>query len=95
MKTHLLFGIRSNSLEEVRVRVEAVLGVSLRAHDYRYGEVGHEDFILQHNFDPIDGEWTEPSARAYGILLYANATSRPAELRAVMAPFAELIRGSF
>lgn len=89
MKTYDLYGLSCRNLEEAKARVEPALGVTLIAHEsgyhcgdyYRYKDVGEEHFILQRNFDDLEGEWTEPANQDQPLLLYVNETDRSAELR--------------
>lgn len=58
---------------------------------YRVGDVGSEHFILQKNFDDVDEEWTEPTYRECGLLLYANETNRAEFLCSALAGVARLV----
>lgn len=99
MKTYLLFGIRGDDLQAARSRVEHALGFKLDLHEsgyrcgeyYRLGDVGGEHFILQKNYDEVEGEWTEPTCKEYGILLYANESERAEFICTALAENAELI----
>lgn len=58
---------------------------------YRLGDVGGEHFILQKNFDEVDGEWTEPTWRECRLLFYANETERAGFIRAALVGVAGLL----
>jgi len=99
MKTYMLFGLHGADLQEARVAVEAALGIRMTLHEssylgeyFRFDDVGFEGsehFILQKNFDDVEGEWAESAFPNYGILLYANETNRGPEIRDAMASVAQ------
>jgi hypothetical protein len=99
MKTYMLFGFRGNDLEKTREAVEAALGIRMDLHEsdyccgeyYRFGDAGAEHFVLQKNFDDVEGEWTEPEFPSYDFLLYVNETEREPEIREAMTSVAELL----
>lgn len=97
-KTYLLFGLRSNDLHAARRIIEGALGVQMVLHEsdylgeyYCFGDVGAEHFILQKNYDDVEGEWTEPNFSNYDFLLYVNETDRGADIGAALAPVAEML----
>jgi hypothetical protein len=83
-----VIGIVAGDLEAARSLVERRLGIRLAAHSssyhggdyYRLGMPGSENFILQRNYDPIEGEWTEAGFKDMPFLLYVNETYRPGEI---------------
>jgi len=99
MTTYLLFGIEGDDLEAARARIEHALRIKMDLHEsgyrcgeyYRLGDVGREHFILQKNFDEIEEDWTEPGCKNYGLLFYANETSRAAFICAALAEDARLV----
>jgi len=99
MKAYLLFGILGDDLHGVRSLVERALEIQMTLHEsgyrcgeyYRLGDVGVEHFILQRNYDEVEGEWTEPMFTEYGLLLYVNETDRAAYISAILAPHARLL----
>jgi hypothetical protein len=98
MNSYLLFGIEGEDLHGARSRLERALGISMELHesDYRCGNyylshIGSEHFILQKNFDEVDGEWTEPGCTECGLLFYASRTDRAALICAALEADAKLI----
>ena len=97
MKTYMLFGFPDEDLQTTREAVEAALGIRMVLHEssyrcgdyFRSGDVGSEHFILQKNFDDVEGEWMDPTFPDCGILLYANETNRGPEIRDAMASVAQ------
>lgn len=89
---YLLFGIAGRDIEAARQAVEAALGIRMAPHEsmylggdyFRSGSSDAENFILQNNFNMFEGEWTKPAHSAYKVLLYANKTTRGAELTAAL-----------
>ena len=83
-KVYELYGTAIASLERARSVVEEAVQIRLEPHEsgyrcgnyYRFGDVGDEHFILQLNFDEIDGEWTEPEHTEYPLILYVNESER-------------------
>src|SRR5687767_9068848 len=92
MKTYDLYGIDATDLDAARRLVEGLLELRLVAHEssyhcgdyYRLGDVGAENFILQHNYDSFEVEWTEPEFQEKKFLLYVNETSRSAHIAAAL-----------
>lgn len=99
MTTYLLFGIEGDSLNDARAQVEAALEIKMELHEsgyrggeyYRLHDVGREHFILQRNYDDLEGEWTDPSCKDCGILLYANEVERYDTVCAALAGIARLV----
>lgn len=99
MATYLLFGVAGDDLHAARLRIERALGIKMELHEsdylcgdyYRSGDSASEHFILQKNFDDVEGEWTEPSCSGFGLLLYANKTDRAALICAALPGVATLI----
>jgi hypothetical protein len=99
VKTYLLFGIDGEDLQDARARIERALGIRMELHDsdylcgdyYRFGRVGGENFILQKNFDEVEGEWTDPGCTEFGLLLYASETDRAEFLCAALSGDAKLV----
>lgn len=99
MKTYLLLGIEGDDLGKARSQIERSLGIKMELHEsgyrcgeyYRLGDVGHEHFILQRNFDEVEGEWTEPGCKECGLLFYANETDRAALICAALSSCARLV----
>lgn len=59
---------------------------------YRAGRDGGENFVLRSNFVEVEEEWTEPSCKEHGLLLYANETDRAEFICTALAEYAELVR---
>jgi hypothetical protein len=98
MKVYQLWGFECGDLQAARLRAEQALGISMVVHEslyrgeyYRSGDAGSENFILQKNVDPMDGEPVEPACEECGVLLYVNETDREAAVSAVLAASAKLI----
>ena len=96
MKTYMLFGFGADDLQAAREAVEAALGIRMVLHEssfrgeyFVFGDAGSEHFVLQTNFDDVEGEWAESAFPNYGILLYANETNRGPEIRDAMASVAQ------
>lgn len=87
-KHYYVYGFAHNDLEQVRSDVERALGVQLAPHDsmyrgglyYRQGNSGAENLILQYNYNPEEGEYTEEQYPEYPILLYVNQPRDPSSI---------------
>lgn len=98
-KTYILFGFPGEDIHEACRAVETALNVRMTLHEsgyrcgeyFRLGDVGTEHFILQKNFDDLEGEWTEPAFQDYGLLFYVNETERGPEIRAALGAVARLL----
>ena len=96
---YLLFGIIGRDLDTARQAVEAALGIRMAPHEsmylggdyFRSGSSDAEHFILQNNFNAFEEEWTEPEHSAYEVLLYANKTTRGAEIRGALEGVGDLL----
>jgi hypothetical protein len=99
VKAYLLFGIASGDLHDARCALECALGIKMHLHEsgyrcgeyYRLGDVGGAHFILQKNFDGVEGEWMEPAFREFGLLFYANEIDRPEFIRSAIAALTTLL----
>jgi hypothetical protein len=89
MKAYDLYGVEAGDLEGARSLIESRLGISLLGHEsgyrggayYRLGKAGAEHYILQRNFDEVEGEWANPKHQDAPFLFYVNETTRSADIR--------------
>src|SRR5688572_11282245 len=98
MTTYLKFGIEGHGMDAARSRIERALGITMTPRDSSFhGEyfsaegLGNEEFMLKLNFDETDGEWSEPSSKESGLILYASETERADTICAALAECAKLI----
>ncbi len=99
---YYLFGIREDNLDKAKKLVADVLGIEFSLHDSTYmcgdyflaEDVGGGSFVLQKNFDPSDGEWTERKFKDFPILLYVNECQLTREIqeRLESEPLVQLVR---
>ena len=98
-----LYGAESGELDAVRTTVEHSLGITMEPHEslyhggeyYQYDALPAEYLILQRNADLLDGELAEPAFPQACVLLYVQATNRPAELaHSLAAAGFRLLRGA-
>lgn len=99
MNTYLLFGLKATTSTVHALDLSTPLAINMDLHEsgyrcgeyYRLGDVGDEHFILQRNFDDVEGEWTEPARQEGGLLFYANETDRAEFICSALAGIARLI----
>ena len=93
MKAHDLYGIvNQTKLEAARQELEQILGIQMLEHEslyhggvyYRHGSQDGEHFMLKHNHDLLDDEWTEPEFVMHPCLLYVHSTPRSEALQLLL-----------
>jgi hypothetical protein len=87
MKAHL-YGVRNAEIEKISAALAARLGItwtrrdsSYRGDYFYYKVPGREEFILQKNWDPLEGQPMEPDFRDCSLLLYVGS-DRADDIRA-------------
>jgi hypothetical protein len=98
MATSDLYGFRSDDIEAIRSRIEALFGLPMEAHEssyipaeeyYRLELPGGERLSLQKNYDAAEQQWVEEDFSAMAVLLYVEAQDRADELRQRLVPSLE------
>jgi hypothetical protein len=86
-----LYGFPESALETVRASVEQALGIALVKHNTIYrgehyvcGECGAETFLLQANWEAIDGELMEDQFPDMGVLLYVHSSDRTTQIERLL-----------
>ena len=92
MNSFDLYGWKTGDLENLKYKVENVIGIELELHEsvyhggeyYLHGKLEEENFSLEYNKDLDEDEPNEADYPEYTLLLYVNRTTRSEDLRKII-----------
>ncbi|NIH87696.1 hypothetical protein [Amycolatopsis granulosa] len=96
---YLLYGSSVYAPDDLRVELEAALGVDFEPRhseyhcgDYcRAGDLRGEHYVLEANWRDDDGLLLEPDHEEFDLIFEVNNTARPAEVRSLLADVSGLV----